>query len=296
MIVFLIKNYLLLSFFLDSGPIKFFKEGVCLTFRPSKRYFMSSTRKTVFTPIKSPRTFEEVSNRIKKLIFDGVFKPGDKLPPEIEIAQQFNVGRQSIREALRILELSGFITIQKGGGGGAIIKDTISSTISELFLDAFMLEKITLEELTIARFEIEKIVLKYAIENADASDIEALEKNISETRAKIENDTPAVDENIRFHKLLAKASKNHLFVIVVEAVTAAIRHFLSGLEPDSESSDSEKWYNENIMNSKNTLAYHEDILKAVIEKKLDAAIDILEAHLLEVKGRLQPLARYHMSR
>ena len=257
---------------------------------------MASDLKHVFTPIKSPRTFEEVSNQIKKLIFDGVFKPGDKLPPEIEIAQQFNVGRQSIREALRILELSGFITIQKGGGGGAIIKDTISNTISELFLDAFQLEKITLEELTIARFEIEKIVLKYAIENADESDIEALQQNIREAREKIDNNILAVDENIRFHKLLAKASKNHLFVIVVEAVTAAIRHFLSGLGPDSESSDSEKWYSENMMNSKNTLAYHEDILNAVVEKKLSTAIDILDNHLLEVKGRLQPLALKHMSR
>ena len=257
---------------------------------------MSSDLKTVFTPIKSPRTFEEVSNRIKKLIFDGVFKPGDKLPPEIEIAQQFNVGRQSIREALRILELSGFITIQKGGGGGAIIKDTISNTISELFLDAFQLERITIEELTIARFEIEKIVLKYTIEKADKSDIESLQQNIQAAREKIENNNPAVDENIRFHKLLARASKNQLFVIVVEAVTAAIRHFLSGLGPDAETSDSEKWYNESMMNSKNTLAYHEDILNAIIAKKLDQAIDILENHLLEVKGRLQPLARKHMSR
>ena len=256
---------------------------------------MSSDLKTVFTPIKSPRTFEEVSNRIKKLIFDGVFKPGDKLPPEIEIAQQFNVGRQSIREALRILELSGFITIQKGGGGGAIIKDTISNTISELFLDAFQLERITIEELTIARFEIEKIVLKYTIENADKSDIESLQQNIQASREKIENNNPAVDENIRFHKLLARASKNQLFVIVVEAVTAAIRHFLSGLGPDAETSDSEKWYNESMMNSKNTLAYHEDILNAIIAKKLDQAIDILENHLLEVKGRLQPLARKHMN-
>ena len=257
---------------------------------------MSSDLKTVFTPIKSPRTFEEVSNQIKKLIFDGVFKPGDKLPSEIEIAQQFNVGRQSIREALRILELSGFITIQKGGGGGAIIKDTISNTISELFLDAFQLERITIEELTIARFEIEKIVLKYTIENADKSDIESLQQNIQAAREKIENNNPAVDENIRFHKLLARASKNQLFVIVVEAVTAAIRHFLSGLGPDAETSDSEKWYNESMMNSKNTLAYHEDILNAIIAKKLDQAIDILENHLLEVKGRLQPLARKHMSR
>lgn len=252
---------------------------------------MSSTSKAVFTPIKGSRTFEEVSDQIKKLIFDGVFKPGDKLLPETELAQQFNVGRQSIREALRILELSGFITIQKGGGGGAVIKDTISSTISKLFLDAFQLEKITIEELTVARFEIEKIVLKYAIENADAADIKRLQENIQDARKKIEANINVIDENIQFHNLLAKASKNHLFVIVVEAVTTAIRYFMRRLEPDAEFSDNEQWYNENIIQSKNTLAYHDEILSAVIEKKLDKAVDTLENHLQEVKNRLQPFAR-----
>jgi DNA-binding FadR family transcriptional regulator len=252
---------------------------------------MSSTSKAVFTPIKGSRTFEEVSDQIKKLIFDGVFKPGDKLLPETELAQQFNVGRQSIREALRILELSGFITIQKGGGGGAVIKDTISSTISKLFLDAFQLEKITIEELTVARFEIEKIVLKYAIENADAADIKRLQENIQDARKKIEANINVIDENIQFHNLLAKASKNHLFVIVVEALTTAIRHFMRRLEPDAEFSDNEQWYNENIIQSKNTLAYHDEILSAVIEKKLDKAVDTLENHLQEVKNRLQPFAR-----
>ncbi len=257
---------------------------------------MSSTPKAVFTPIKSPRTFEEVSNRIKKLIFDGVFKPGDKLPPETELAQQFNVGRQSVREALRILELSGFITIQKGGGGGAIIKDTISNTISKLFLDAFQLEKITIEELTVARVEIEKTVLKYAILNADASDIKHLQENIRKTREKIEGNLIVIDENIQFHKLLARASKNHLFVIVVEAITTAVRHFLSQLGPDSKFSDNEKWYNESIIRSKNTLEYHQHILDAIVARDLEQAVERLEKHLLEVKDRLQQLVSPHRER
>jgi DNA-binding FadR family transcriptional regulator len=252
---------------------------------------MSSEPKAVFTPIKGSRTFEEVSDQIKKLIFDGVFKPGDKLLPETELAQQFNVGRQSIREALRILELSGFITIQKGGGGGAVIKDTISSTISKLFLDAFQLEKITIEELTVARFEIEKTVLKYAIANADETDLNRLQENVEDARKKIEANINVIDENIQFHNLLAKASKNHLFVIVVEAVTTAVRHYMSQLEPDTEFSAKEQWYNENIIHSKNTLAYHNEILSAVIEKNLDKAVDTLKDHLQEVKNRLQPFAR-----
>ncbi|MCK5204789.1 MAG: FadR family transcriptional regulator [Desulfobacterales bacterium] len=251
---------------------------------------ISSELKAVFTPVKGSRTFEEVSNQIKKLIFGGVFKPGDKLLPETELAQQFNVGRQSIREALRILELSGFITIQKGGGGEAVTT-AVRHFISSLFLDAFQLEKITIEELTVARFEIEKTVLKYAIENADEADIKRLQENVRDAWEKIEANINVIDENIQFHNLLAKASKNHLFVIVVEAVTTAVRHFMSQLGPDAEFPDNEQWYNENIIQSKNTLTYHNIILNAVIEKKLDKAIDTLENHLQEVKNRLQPFAR-----
>jgi len=58
----------------------------------------------LFKPIRGKRTFEEISSEIKRLIFDGVLKPGDKLPSEIELAKMFAVGRQSVREALRLLE------------------------------------------------------------------------------------------------------------------------------------------------------------------------------------------------
>ena len=251
---------------------------------------MASTPETVFSPIKSPRTFEEVSKRIKKLIFDGIFKPGDKLPPETELAQQFNVGRQSVREALRILELSGFITIQKGGGGGAIIKDTISNTISELFLDAFQLEKISIEELTIARVEIEKTVLKYAIRNANKSDIRSLQENIRKSREKIKNNELVIDENIQFHKLLARASKNQLFIIVVEAISTAVKYFLNQLIPDSEFTDNKKWYDDSIIRSKNTIEFHQHILDAIIANDLEQAVEQLVAHLHEVKDRLKLLA------
>ena len=57
----------------------------------------------LFGPIKSERTFERVSTRIKGLILEGALKPGDRLPSENELAQQFGVSRQTIREALRIL-------------------------------------------------------------------------------------------------------------------------------------------------------------------------------------------------
>jgi GntR family transcriptional repressor for pyruvate dehydrogenase complex len=247
-----------------------------------------NVKKELFSPIKSKRTFEEVSGKIKTLIFDGVLKPGDRLPSEIELARQFMVSRQTIREALRILELSGFIKVQKGGSGGPLIKDTILNTINNLFLDAFRLEKITTAELTFARIEIEKLVLYHVIDNAGASDIQALQQNIQKAKLKIESNAISTDENIEFHNLLAKATKNPVFEIVVGSIEAVVRDLLTRLAPDIEASG-DSTGDEGRLKSENAVSDHEDILNAILNKDREKACRLLEEHLREVGKRLQSL-------
>jgi DNA-binding FadR family transcriptional regulator len=243
----------------------------------------------IFTPIRAERTFERVSVRIKKLILDGVLKPGDRLPTETELAQQFNVGRQTIREALRILELSGFITIQKGGSGGPMIQTTILNTINDLFLDAFRLEKITTDELTIARIEIEKVVLEYAIDFATDQDIRLLKENIQRARKKIANNMMAVDENVEFHNLLAKASGNHVFVMVVGSIMAVVRDHTSRLTSNLEETSDTANLSESVLTSENAVDIHEYIVNAIIEKDKEKASRLMEGHVREVGQRLESL-------
>jgi len=152
------------------------------------------------------------------------------------------------------------------------------------------LEKISIEELTVARIDIEKAVLVHAIKNADEADIESLQQNISDTKQKIEANINSIDENIQFHNLVAKASKNQFFVIVVEALTMAVRHFMSQIGPESQDSNNHERFNESILKSKNTLSYHTDILAAIIAKNQPGAVDLIETHLLEVKERLEVFA------
>jgi len=248
--------------------------NLATTTRKTASTVQINCQKVLFNRIKSKRTFEEVSAEIKKLIFEGTLKPGDRLPSEIELARQFGVGRQTIREALRLLELSGFITIQKGVMGGPIIADTILNALSNSLLDAIQMKKITIYELTIARLEIEKVVLSYAIKNADDSDIKILEENIHKAKKKIEDGIQAFDENIQFHRLLAKTSKNHVFSIMMEPIMAVVADFLSRFEQDLE-------------HSKKVIAAHEEILNAITEKRNEKALSLLEDHLLEVRDRLQ---------
>ena len=246
-----------------------------------------AVQNNLFSPIKATRSFEKVSTNIKKLIFDGVLKPGEKLPPETELAHQFGVSRQTIREALRILELSGFITVQKGDSGGPLIQNTILHTINALFLDAFQMEKITNRELTSARQDIERIVLTRVVETADEADIDRLRENIDLARMKLENNRLATDENIRFHNLLAEAAKNHVYVIVMGSIMAVVRELMSRHSPEENTSMSSFEYTEGILKSRHAQEFHERILNAVVERNLHKAIQLMDAHLEEVEERLK---------
>jgi GntR family transcriptional repressor for pyruvate dehydrogenase complex len=255
-----------------------------------------SNHQILFSPIKEKRTFERVSSKIKGLILAGTLQPGDKLPSEIELAQQFSVSRQTIREALRILELSGFITVQKGGKGGPVIRDTILSTIGNLFLDAFQMEKISLDELTSARLDMERVVLHRAMDQADEQDLSLLRENVAAARKKIENQAVAVEENIEFHNLLARASKNHLFVIILGSITAATRDLLSRLTLGTEEGARSLACDEGTVKSANAVRHHEQILDAMAQGNGIQAIRLMEEHLLELDTRLRALIINHDSR
>ena len=95
----------------------------------------------------------------------------------MQLANQFGVGRQTIREALRVLELSGMISIKKGSGGGPVIQNTILNRIQDLFIDAFLTEKIVRDDLTSARCGIELLILDHLFEKIDRTHVQELEKS-----------------------------------------------------------------------------------------------------------------------
>ncbi|OGP87360.1 MAG: hypothetical protein A2156_09290 [Deltaproteobacteria bacterium RBG_16_48_10] len=223
----------------------------------------------IFVPVRSKRTFEDVSSQIKKLILEGVLRPGDKLPPEGALSGQFNVGRQTVREALRILELSGFISVQKGFGGGSIVRNNILKRTSGLLLDALHMEKISIKEFTAARLLIEKGILDEAIDNVTGRDIRDLQGNLEKSKELIARGKLATDVNIEFHSLLARASKNTIYVLFERTINAM--HL-----------DLRRQRSRNFFIDKAAVRAHEQILDALIEKDRERAIGLLEKHISAV--------------
>lgn len=243
---------------------------------PMKEFAISKDSETLFAPITTKRAFEEVSSEIKKTIIRGDFKPGDRLPSEAVLARQFDVSRQTVREALRILELSGFITIQRGSIGGSIIVDTILKSVSESLFDAIQMKKITPDDLTICRLEIEKAMMRYVISYAEDSDIQQLENNILEAKKAAEDGIHPFKINLEFHRILARASRNHMFFIMVDSMMAVIADFYSRIPPDFEI-------------SKEVIPLHEEIVEAVRGRNLERALIILEKHIPHIGSRFRAI-------
>lgn len=83
----------------------------------------------VIPEVRQERLYQKIANLIIKLINDNIFPPGSFLPPERELAKQLGVSRASLREALIVLEISGWIVIQSGNGVIVSDKNTLPATI-----------------------------------------------------------------------------------------------------------------------------------------------------------------------
>src|SRR5882672_6430946 len=90
-----------------------------------------------YSPVQTKRAFEEVALQIREQLSKGALKPGDRLPSERELAEQFGLSRNTVREALRSLEMSGILEFRKGATGGAFVREAHSEAVISGFSDLF---------------------------------------------------------------------------------------------------------------------------------------------------------------
>jgi GntR family transcriptional repressor for pyruvate dehydrogenase complex len=237
------------------------------------------TQPALFKPLKAEvKIFQQISDQIRDLILSGVLKPGNKLPSEKELASQFKTGRMVVREALRTLEQSGLIHVKRGSLGGAFVKDPGTTVITRSISELINIGNVTLRELIEARLGIEKVVLEFAITRISDEGLDLLKKNIEGSEEKFLRGERATEEHILFHVLLARSAKNLLFEMMIESIMNVTKSFLLMLKPDI-----------NYIN--NVLTYHKEIYKAIREKNLSTAEQVMEKHLLDINKEFNNLAK-----
>src|SRR5271170_6622997 len=188
----------------------------------------AATAPVTFRPIRTRRAFEEICERIREQLALGVLKPGDKLPPERELAQQLGVSRNVLREALRSLEMAGILRLQKGVKGGAFIREGDTSRMNEVMRDMLSLGTISVRELSEARIHVLDLVVRLACVNARQADFEALEANIERTDLATRDGRllDRVECSREFYRLLASSTGNKVIAMIMDSVTEIHMRFV----------------------------------------------------------------------
>jgi GntR family transcriptional repressor for pyruvate dehydrogenase complex len=181
-----------------------------------------------FRPIQTRRAFEEICERIREQLALGVLKPGDKLPPERDLAQQLGVSRNVLREALRSLEMAGVLRLRKGVKGGAFVREGDTSRMNLVMRDMLSLGTISVRELSEARIHVLDLVVRLACANGKQADFDALESNIERTELATREGRllDRVECSREFYKLLAVATGNKVIAMILDSVTEIHMRFV----------------------------------------------------------------------
>src|SRR5512139_1404859 len=228
-----------------------------------------------FRPVATRRAFEEIASQIRGRLARQGLRAGDRLPPERELAGQFHVSRNTLREALRSLEIAGLLELRKGATGGAFIKEGGGDAAVAGLADLYHLGAIKPEHLTEARIVIGTEVARLACARRTKEDLAALEANVAAAeQATLRGDVVGrAHINYEFHRLLARAARNPVLTVITDALMEMTRHFVEsvGYMP-----------NRYVMPSRRRLLAH--------LRTKDG-----EAAAREMEGMLRRLQRFHLA-
>ncbi|MBP2702892.1 FadR family transcriptional regulator [Microbispora sp. RL4-1S] len=171
-----------------------------------------------------PRAFEEVLARIEERIAADGLTVGDRLPGERQLAEQLNVGRSSVREALRVLETLGVVSSQAGRGpdAGAVLTSRPAGALAGLLRLHLGLATLSLREVVDLRLMVEQWSAEHAARSGEG---------LAEMAAALAGMDAAtgpgefVAHDVAFHLAIAAASGNRLIVAIMEAVRGAVHRY-----------------------------------------------------------------------
>ena len=225
--------------------------------------------------VKKTRIPEEIVQQVHQLIRDGVLAPGDRLPPERELAQQLNVSRASVREAMRLLDISGLVVVRPGAGT-FITEDTVEAII-QAFSSMPSSEADAASHVFEMRLLLEPHVVSLAADRATEADIRRMNETLDSQEDDIAAGGTGVEFDSQFHYAIADATKNSALM----AVTQAISDILSqSREPSLQSPE----------RSRLSLQSHRRILASIEGGQSEEAARAMIEHISEIDRQIHNLA------
>ncbi|MFN8447846.1 MAG: FadR/GntR family transcriptional regulator [Anaerolineae bacterium] len=223
----------------------------------------------MYSRVQSPRLYEQIVEQIERLIMDGKLRPGDQLPAERELAEQFNVSRTAVREAVKALREKGLVEIETGRG--TFITQEVSKALRRS-LDWIIHtgDGNQLADLVQVRSILEPEIAALAAEMATDEDIQRLEAAVAAMDAAMDDADVFVEADLDFHRALATATQNRLIPTLIDPIVDLLREQRIKI-----------FYVEG--GTRRGQYHHKCILDAVKNRDSAAASRAMQAHLGQVR-------------
>lgn len=180
------------------------------------------SEKGEFSPISRDRAFEGVVRQIEGAILDGTYKIGDHLPSERELVDQFEVGRSTVREALRILESMGLVRTSQGSRKGVEVAGHMTDSLSRILSGAIRLGNVPLVDLVEYRMMAGATANFLAAERKTADHLDDMSAAIDAMRDAADDARVFASADVAFHSAILDAAGNSLLSMVSVVVEAAV--------------------------------------------------------------------------
>jgi GntR family transcriptional regulator, transcriptional repressor for pyruvate dehydrogenase complex len=226
------------------------------------------------TPAKMPVV---LADAIADAIVSRGLRPGDRLATEAEMIAEYEVGRATLREALRVLEAQGVIEMRVGAGGGPFVARPDASRLARPLSLLLRMSDVTLREVLDARLIIEPALAGQAARQRRDGHLRALEKNQRAIESTPRGSAGFLRLNEEFHTLIADASGNRPLAALWSALAAVADGHEAGVR-----------YTPAALGG--MVAAHRKVTDAIIAGDADEAIRSMTVHLEATKGYV---ARYY---
>jgi GntR family transcriptional repressor for pyruvate dehydrogenase complex len=167
------------------------------------------------------RVYRAIVDQIREQIATGRIKPGDRLPPERELAELFKASRNSVRDAIRVLEQMGMIDSRQGDG--TYIRSATADEVTAPLALCLLQSRTQMRELWEVRRVVEPALAEAAADRITPGELDDLEAILDVQRGKVEAGELALEEDAAFHYGIAEAAGNGVMLQVMDTLVDLLR-------------------------------------------------------------------------
>jgi len=187
----------------------------------------------MFKTAKTHRISHNIVQQIRKAILRGDLRPGDRLPPEKELADRFEVSKASLREAIRSLEALGLLEVRQGVAGGAFICEVDRDTVRNALFNYIFFQNPPLHEFSKLRLLLEPPMAAEAALRITDQDLADLQLNLQQTADRPPDSPFYFELDNAFHHRIAAIGGSFLICFIVDALKTMLMNVKLQLELDA---------------------------------------------------------------